>query len=232
MEKVTILVVDDEQDIVDLIKFNLKRTGYEVLEAYDGEEALVVAKNNHVDLILLDWMLPKKDGIDVCRELKRDNFTKNIPVIMVSAKNEEFDVVLALEIGADDYISKPFSVRELLARVKVVLKRYKDIPVSEEEGLISVNGLVIDKNRHAASFDGKNLGLTKTEFDLLLSLATHKTKAYTREQLLHKVWGADFYGDNRVVDVHIRRLRSKIEEVTSIEFVRTVRGVGYKFAEF
>ncbi len=229
---INILIVDDEKDIVDLIKFNLKRNGYNVLEAYDGEEALVMAKSSPVDLILLDWMLPKKDGIDVCRELKHENSTKNIPVIMVSAKNEEFDVVLALEIGADDYISKPFSVRELLARVKVVLKRYKDIPTEEESETITINGLVIDENRYSASYAGTNLGLTKTEFNLLITLAKHKSKVYTREQLLYKVWGDDFFGDNRVVDVHIRRLRSKIEAVTTDEFVRTIRGVGYKFVEF
>ncbi|MEI7941574.1 MAG: response regulator transcription factor [Candidatus Riflemargulisbacteria bacterium] len=226
-----ILIVDDEQDIVDLIKFNLKKTGYNVFEAYDGEEAIVVVKNNQIDLILLDWMLPKKDGIDVCKELKSESATKHIPIIMVSAKNEEFDIVLALELGADDYISKPFSVRELLARVKVVLKRYKDIPLLSKREIISINGLVIDENRHSALFEEHDLGLTKTEFDLLITLAKNKSKVYTREQLLYNVWGDDFYGDNRVVDVHIRRLRSKIEEVTALEFVRTIRGVGYKFVE-
>jgi two-component system alkaline phosphatase synthesis response regulator PhoP len=226
-----ILIVDDEQDIVDLIKFNLKKTGYNVLEAYDGEEAISVVKTNQIDLILLDWMLPKKDGIDVCKELKSESSTKHIPIIMVSAKNEEFDIVLALELGADDYISKPFSVRELLARVKVVLKRYKDIPLLSKSEIISINGLVIDESRHSALFEEHDLGLTKTEFDLLITLAKNKSKVYTREQLLYNVWGDDFYGDNRVVDVHIRRLRSKIEEVTSLEFVRTIRGVGYKFVE-
>ena len=227
-----ILIVDDEQDIVDLIKFNLKKTGYNVFEAYDGEEAISVVKDNQIDLILLDWMLPKKDGIDVCKELKSESSTQQVPIIMVSAKNEEFDIVLALELGADDYISKPFSVRELLARVKVVLKRYKDIPLLETREVIDVKGLIIDENRHYATFNGDNLGLTKTEFDLLVTLAKHKSKVYTREQLLYNVWGDDFYGDNRVVDVHIRRLRSKIEAVTTIEFVRTIRGVGYKFVEF
>ena len=227
-----ILIVDDEQDIVDLIKFNLKKTGYNVFEAYDGEEAISVVKDNQIGLILLDWMLPKKDGIDVCKELKSESSTQQVPIIMVSAKNEEFDIVLALELGADDYISKPFSVRELLARVKVVLKRYKDIPLLETREVIDVKGLIIDENRHSATFNGDNLGLTKTEFDLLVTLAKHKSKVYTREQLLYNVWGDDFYGDNRVVDVHIRRLRSKIEAVTTIEFVRTIRGVGYKFVEF
>jgi two-component system alkaline phosphatase synthesis response regulator PhoP len=231
MEMTNILIVDDEQDIVDLIKFNLKKTGYNVLEAYDGEEAILAVKNNQIDLILLDWMLPKKDGIDVCKELKSESSTKHIPIIMVSAKNEEFDIVLALELGADDYISKPFSVRELLARVKVVLKRYKDIPLLSKSEIISINGLVIDENRHSALFEGHDLGLTKTEFDLLITLAKNKSKVYTREQLLYNVWGDDFYGDNRVVDVHIRRLRAKIEEVTTLEFVRTIRGVGYKFLE-
>jgi two-component system, OmpR family, alkaline phosphatase synthesis response regulator PhoP len=232
MEMSNILIVDDEQDIVDLLKFNLTRSGYKTFEAYDGEEAINVVRSNNIDLILLDWMLPKKDGVDVCKELKNDKLTKNIPIIMVSAKNEEFDIVLALEIGADDYISKPFSIRELMARVKVVLKRYKDAPASEENVMISINGLDIDENRHSASFEGNKLSLTKTEFDLLLALAKNRSKVYTREQLLYKVWGNDFYGENRVVDVHIRRLRSKIEEVTSIEFVRTIRGVGYKFSEF
>lgn len=232
MDMTNILIVDDEQDIVDLIKYNLKKSGYNVLEAYDGEEAISVVKSNTVDLVLLDWMLPKKDGIDVCREIKRENATKNIPIIMVSAKNEEFDIVLALELGADDYISKPFSIRELLARVKVVLKRYRDISLPENKEIISISGLVIDENRHSAVFEGQDLGLTKTEFDLLITLAKNKSKVYTREQLLYQVWGDDFYGDNRVVDVHIRRLRSKIEAVTNIEFVRTIRGVGYKFVEF
>jgi two-component system, OmpR family, alkaline phosphatase synthesis response regulator PhoP len=226
-----ILIVDDEQDIVDLVKYNLIRNGYKVFECYDGEEGLSFVNKNPIDLIILDWMLPKKDGIDVCQEIKKSPITKNIPIIMVSAKNEEFDVVLALEIGADDYISKPFSIRELLARIKVVLKRYKEIPLPEETEVISMKGLVIDENRRTVFYENKELLLTKTEYDLLISLAKNKTKVYTREQLLYKVWGDDFYGDERVVDVHIRRLRSKIESVSTTEFVKTIRGIGYKFTE-
>lgn len=224
-----ILIVEDEQDIVELLEYNLRKAAYETIIAYDGQSALNILNKIKPDLILLDWMIPKIDGIEVCKKIKNNLELTHIPIIMVSAKSEEFDTVLALEIGADDYVSKPFSTKELLARIKAHLRRTRK---SEQENIVlAFENLVINKTKYEASIDDKSLNLTKTEFDLLYSLAKNPSKVYTRDQLLFKVWGSDFYGDNRVVDVHIRRLRSKIELLSEWQYIKTVRGVGYKFQD-
>ena len=225
-----ILIVDDEEDIVELLKFNLTNSGHQTLEAHDGKKALELIESKNPDLILLDWMLPEVDGIEVCKKIKTNDKTSNIPIIMISAKSDEFDKVLALEIGADDYVSKPFSIRELLARIKAILRRAKAKEELEiKTDVLEFDKLKIDKNTYEIYFEDSKLNLTKTEYDLIYTLASTPDRVLTREQLLYKVWGNDFFGDDRVVDVHIRRLRSKLEEVTNKEYVQTVRGVGYKF---
>ncbi|OGI10066.1 MAG: DNA-binding response regulator [Candidatus Margulisbacteria bacterium GWF2_35_9] len=222
-----ILIVDDEKDIVELIKYNLIKSSYETIVAYDGKDAIKLIEKNKPDLILLDWMLPGMDGIEVCKHVKGNRELNHIPIIMVSAKGEEFDKVLAFEIGADDYVPKPFSMKELLARIKAHLRRNNQL--ASDADLMVFDDLIIDKTKYEASIKQIPLNLTKTEFDLLHSMANNPSRVYSREQLLSKVWGDDFYGDDRVVDVHIRRLRSKIETKTDWEYVKTVRGVGYKF---
>ncbi len=235
-----ILIVEDEKDITELLDYQLKQAGYTTTIALDGEAGLMCVKTQRPDLILLDWMLPKLDGLDVCKQIKHNPLTNTIPIIMVSAKGDEFDKVLALEMGADDYLCKPFSVRELLARVKAHLRRIQPSAESSEilqpqltkasESLaLKFGDLMINLEQHSVSIKNSPLNLTKTEFDLLHTMANYPKKVFSREQLLYHVWGQDFYGDDRVVDVHIRRLRAKLESYTEIEFVQTVRGVGYKF---
>jgi two-component system, OmpR family, alkaline phosphatase synthesis response regulator PhoP len=226
----TILIVDDEEDIVELIEYNLKKAGYKTISCFDGEAALILIKKNKPDLVLLDWMLPKLEGIDVCKLVKNQAETQRLPIIMISAKGDEFDKVLALEMGADDYLCKPISQRELVARIKAVLRRtIQSYEQTAATGLLRFGELAIDAESYEASIQDKNLQLTKTEFDLLSVLAQNPSKVYTRDQLLYRVWGDDFFGDNRVVDVHIRRLRSKLEVLTTTEYVKTVHGVGYRF---
>ena len=226
-----ILIVDDEADHVELIRFHLEKNNFPVLTAMDGESALIDIRNLRPDLVVLDWMLPKMEGIDVCKKVRQDPTLSQTPIIMLSAKSEEFDKVLALELGADDYVSKPFSPRELVARIKAILRRSSGSveTLAKKEDHLNLGALSIDATTYEVRLEDKPLPLTKTEFDLLLTLARHPQRVFTREQLLYKVWGDDFYGDNRVVDVHIRRLRGKLEAVTEFEYVRTVRGVGYKF---
>ncbi len=227
-----ILIVDDEADLVELIRFHLEKNNFSVLTAGDGEAALIDIRRLHPDLIILDWMLPKMEGIEVCKKVRQDPTLAKTPIIMLSAKSEEFDKVLALELGADDYLSKPFSPRELVARVKAILRRSVGAvePVTKKEDHLTLGALTIDTATYEVQLNATPLPLTKTEFELLLTLAGQPQRVFTREQLLYKVWGDDFYGDNRVVDVHIRRLRAKLEAVTDFEYVRTVRGVGYKFS--
>jgi two-component system alkaline phosphatase synthesis response regulator PhoP len=226
-----ILVVDDEKDIVELLQFNLEKAGYQVVMAADGQAALELLFKQKLDLVVLDWMLPLLDGIEVCKRMKADKYLAKVPIMMLSAKGEEFDKVLALEIGADDYVCKPFSTRELMARVKALLRRTEDNQVEAvvSTEVLNFGFLRIDTIKYEALFDGKPLDLTKTEFELILTLAKQPNRVYSREQLLQQVWGYDFYGDDRVVDVHIRRLRSKLEAATDQEYIKTVRGVGYKF---
>lgn len=231
-----ILVVDDESSIVTLIKYNLEQSGFAVETACDGEEALRQAEAVSPDLIILDWMLPKFDGMEVCKDLRQRRITT--PILMLTAKDEEFDKVLGLELGADDYMTKPFSPRELVARVKAILRRVQQSPpepVEEEieaDSAIEVADLKLFPEKYEAYYKGTLLELTPKEFELLLFLAENKTRVLTRDQLLSAVWKYDFVGDTRIVDVHISHLREKIEENTKKpQYIKTIRGLGYKLEE-
>ncbi|MBG9367712.1 response regulator YycF [Streptococcus sp. NLN64] len=224
-----ILVVDDEKPISDIIKFNMTKEGYDVVTAFDGQEALEVFEAEQPDIVILDLMLPEIDGLEVAKTIRR---TSNVPIIMLSAKDSEFDKVIGLEIGADDYVTKPFSNRELQARVKAVLRRTELIAdVQEEEGKPSelvIRDLKIFPEAFVAHKRDQELELTHREFELLLHLASHVGQVMTREHLLETVWGYDYFGDVRTVDVTIRRLREKIEDTPSRpEYILTRRGVGY-----
>lgn len=222
-----ILVVDDEKPISDIVKFNLDKEGYDVVTAYDGEEALEKVESEEPDLILLDLMLPKIDGLEVARQVRAKH---NIPIIMVTAKDSELDKVVGLELGADDYITKPFSNRELVARVKANLRRQDQFQQSNEEvkNNIKIGPLVINSDSYSVTRDGAQLDLTHREFELLHYLAQHTDQVMTREHLLQTVWGYDYFGDVRTVDVTVRRLREKIEETPSNpQILVTRRGVGY-----
>lgn len=221
-----LLVVDDEKPIADILKFTFEKEGYQVVCAYDGEEALVVVQNERPDLILLDVMLPGKDGMDVCRAVRQSH---DVPIIMLTAKDSELDKVLGLELGADDYVTKPFSTRELVARVKAHLRRHQ--PKNEEKDqqhLLRVHELEIDLHSYTVDKTGEPLDLTHREFELLVYLAKHQGQVLTREHLLQSVWGFDYFGDVRTVDVTIRRLREKIEDDPSQpKYIITRRGLGY-----
>ncbi len=221
-----ILVVDDEASIRELLVFNLAKQGYETDTAADGGEALEKAAG--ADLILLDVMLPVMDGFEVCRQLKGNQATAAIPIIMLTAKNEEIDKVLGLELGADDYVAKPFSTRELIARVKAVLRRVQTKP--QDTMRLVAGPLVMDLNAYTAQVDGQELALTPKEYELLKLFLTNTGRAFSRDELLEKVWGYEYYGDTRTVDVHVRHLRAKLgvsPELT--DTIETVRGVGYRF---
>lgn len=221
-----ILIVDDEQPIVDMLAYNLKRANYEVLIARDGQEALDQARREGPDLIILDLMLPKIDGLEVCRALRRE---RDVPIIMLTARDSEVDRVVGLELGADDYVVKPFSVRELVARVKTVLRRAPARPTEGAEPLVQSGPLRVDPARHEARWEGALLDLTALEFELLHTLVRHAGQVLSREQLVEQVWGYDYYGDLRVVDAAVKRLRSKLRQAApSDELITTVRGVGYK----
>lgn len=228
-----ILIVDDEKPISDIIKFNLTKEGYDTVTAFDGREAIAKFEEENPDLIILDLMLPELDGLEVAKEVRK---TSHIPIIMLSAKDSEFDKVIGLEIGADDYVTKPFSNRELLARVKAHLRRTENIEsaVAEENASenstaeISIGELRILPDAFVAKKRGQEVELTHREFELLHHLATHIGQVMTREHLLETVWGYDYFGDVRTVDVTIRRLREKIEDIPSRpEYILTRRGVGY-----
>ncbi len=226
-----ILIVDDEKPIVDLLIYNLARDGYEFIEAYDGEKAVELAIEKKPDLILLDVMLPKMDGLAVCKKIKN---IMNVPIIMISAKGDEIDKIIGLELGADDYITKPFSVREVAARVKANLRKgeliNKDIviPKKIKPQFIEVGDLYLDLNKYEAKVRNKKIDLTIREFEVLKYLANQPGQVVTRETLLEKVWGYEYYGDIRTVDVTIRRIREKIEQDTSSpKILITKRGVGY-----
>ncbi|MBU9788528.1 response regulator transcription factor [Lentilactobacillus sp. IMAU92037] len=224
-----ILVVDDEKPIVDIEKFNLTKEGYEVSVAYDGEEALQQVKDVDPDLIILDLMLPKVDGLEVAREVRK---TKDTPIIMVTAKDSELDKVLGLELGADDYVTKPFSNRELVARVKANLRRQgtsnNNANEADDNQDIKIGDLVIHPEAYSVSKRGENIELTHREFELLHYLAQHIGQVMTREHLLQTVWGYDYFGDVRTVDVTVRRLREKVEDSPSHPtWLVTRRGVGY-----
>ena len=223
-----ILVVDDETPIVEILKYNLTKSGYRVIAAYDGEEGYQLALSEKPDLILLDVMLPKMEGFEVCRKVREKLST---PIIMLTARDEEVDKVLGLELGADDYITKPFSVRELLARVKANLRRNaSEIPDSDDAADMTFNNLTIIPSRYEAMKDGKVIDLTLREFELLKFLASQQGKIFSREQLLKNVWDYEYFGDLRTVDVTIRRLREKVEDNPAAPvFIMTKRGVGYYF---
>ncbi|MFN2219578.1 MAG: response regulator [Anaerolineae bacterium] len=223
---VRILVVDDEPPIVDVLVYNLERANYEVLVARDGEEALSKAQLEQPDLIILDLMLPRMDGLEVCRALRRE---RDVPIIMLTARDSEVDRVVGLELGADDYVVKPFSVRELMARVGSVLRRAAPREAADDSDLVRAGGLIVDAVRHEASWRGVDLLLTALEFDLLETFARHAGQVLSREQLLTQVWGYDYLGDLRVVDAAIKRLRAKLRRAAPAdELIVTVRGVGYK----
>ena len=234
--KKTILVVDDEKRIVDILVYNLQKEGYQTLEANDGEEAIRIATEKKPDLILLDIMLPKVDGLTVCKRLKA---ILNVPILILSAKDEEIDKILGLELGADDYITKPFSVRELVARVKANLRKVdaasqsteSDQEAQKEANIIELGDLVINVEKFEARVRGKVIDLTLREFEVLRYLAKQPGQVVTREILLEKVWGYEYYGDIRTVDVTVRRIREKIEKDTAApKILITKRGVGYYLA--
>lgn len=227
-----VLIVDDETHILELLRYNLESNGYKVIQSETGEEALGKLRNNHVDIILLDLMLPGIDGLEVLRKIRGTEAYKEIPVIMLTAKNEEFDTVLGLEMGADDYIGKPFGIHELLARMKAVFRRTKDNKNNreEKEEILYIGELTINKLTHEVTIRDKQLELPLKEFELLYILAKNRGRVFDRQYLLDKIWGYDYYGETRTVDVHIRSLRKKIEkDDKNPEHIKTVRGVGYKY---
>lgn len=223
-----ILIVDDEEHIVELLKFNLEVKGYKVLCAYDGVDGFNLAKEEKPDLVLLDLMLPGIDGIEVCRRMKSDSELKKTPVIMLTAKNLEQDKIKGLEIGADDYMTKPFSVKELMARVKAVLRRF-DLAREPEAEVLYIGELKIDIENYEVFKNQEKLDLTLKEFELLKVLAVNRSKVLSRNYLLDKIWGYEYFGETRTVDVHIRHLRKKIEDNDrNPQYIETVRGIGYK----
>ena len=223
-----ILVVDDEEHILELISFNLTNDGYKVIKANNGIDAVRLAIEEKPKLILLDLMIPGKDGYDVCREVRSNSEIRNIPIIMLTAKSEELDKILGLELGADDYITKPFSVRELLARVKAVLRRFS--VVEPESSVLVFGNLKADFEKREIHVKDKKLDLTLKEFELLEILIRNKGKILTRDTLLDKIWGYEYIGETRTVDVHIRYLRKKVEEDDkNPKLIETIRGVGYRF---
>ena len=222
------MVVEDDKALSEVLKYNLTKEGYNVVTAFDGSQALELARRERPDLILLDIMLPELDGFEVCRILRKE---MNVPIVMLTAKGDEIDRVVGLEIGADDYVTKPFSMRELLARLRAMFRRVEAVELkpTATEALISVNGIEIDTARRKVSVGGSTVNLKAKEFDLLAFLGRNKGIVFSREQLLEKVWGYDYPGSTRTVDVHIRWLREKIEaDPAKPKYLITVRGVGYK----
>ena len=227
MKKPKIVVIEDEVDILEVINYNLSKEGFDVCSALDGEEGLALIKKEVPDLVLLDLMLPGLDGIEICRKLKTDYSTRSIPIIMVTAKGEESDIVLGLGMGADDYMVKPFRPRELMARIRSVLRRGDFI--EEGEGVVSIDELVIDINRHEVKLEGKKIVLTAMEFKLLHFLASHPGQVFTRENLLNHVSSDDTFIIDRNIDVHIRSIRKKLNKHR--ELIETIHRVGYRFRD-
>lgn len=225
----TVLIVEDEEAIITLLRYNLEREGFKVLTSMDGEEALIVLKEKKPDVVVLDWMLPSLSGIEVCRQMRRNVETKNIPVIMLSARGEEDDRIRGLDCGADDYVTKPFSPSELIARLRAVLRRIR--PALSEKTL-NFADIKMDLTAHRVSRAGKEVHLGPTEFRLLRYFMEHPGRVFSREQLLDSVWGHDIYVELRTVDVHIRRLRKALSfEETMPDLIRTVRSAGYALEE-
>jgi len=232
-DKQMILVVDDEKDIVELVAYNLAQEGYEIRKAYDGEAALAMIRAEKPALVILDLMLPGIKGLDVCRAVRRDRATETIPIIMLTAKGDDLDKVIGLEMGADDYMTKPFSVRELTARVRAVLRRWQFRPDPEAEApeTFSFHELRLDYAACTVTVGGKRVDLGPTEYRLLTFFTRHPGRVYSREQLLDRVWGDETFVEPRTVDVHISRLRAAIEkDKDNPGYILTVRGLGYKFA--
>src|SRR3989304_314202 len=223
--KEKILIVDDEADILTLLEYNLEKAGFKVISANDGPDAVEITKREKPDIIILDIMLPSMEGTEVCKILKSGDATRHIPIIMLTAKGEEVDRIVGFELGADDYITKPFSPRELILRVKAVLKRGQE----QEAKIINAGPITIDVERSLATADGKLLKLTAIEFKLLLELAKSDGKVLSRDTLLDRAWGTEVYITDRTVDTHIRRLREKLGKTS--KYIETVRGFGYRFRE-
>ena len=233
MIKKKILAVDDEKNIVELIRMNLERSGFQVIPAYTGKEAIIKTMDLDPDLILLDLMLPDIDGFEVCRTIKLNEKTKDIPIIMITAKSEEADKVIGLGLGADDYVTKPFGIRELEARIKTVLRRCQrlDLAVKDVEQLpniIRFKDLVLDTIKYQVTKNGENIDLTLTEFRILKTLLENQDKVMSREELLAEISGDNSDTDIRTVDVHIRNIRKKLEEGEPYEYIETIRGIGYR----
>lgn len=227
MAEKKILIVDDEEHIRELLKFNLEKSGYTVYMAVNGVEGLKLAREKQVDLILLDLMLPGMDGFEVCKEIRKDNIISNVPIIMLTAKSEEIDKILGLELGADDYITKPFSIRELSARIKALLRRSN---VKYDNDVLKFGNIVLNLQTREVLKNGEKLEFTLKEFEVLKLLIQNKGKILTREILLDKIWGYEYVGETRTVDVHIRHIRKKVEEDDKNPlYIQTIRGVGYKF---
>jgi two-component system phosphate regulon response regulator PhoB len=219
-----ILLIEDEPSQVELIHYNLKAEGYDVLVALDGEEGLEVALEEIPDLILLDWMLPKVSGIEVCRQLRKSKITREIPIIMLTARSEESDKIRGLDIGADDYITKPYSIKELLARVRATMRRPSASVISDQ---LIVGNIVVDLQKHLVAVDGLEVNLGPTEYRLLITFMKSPERVFNRDQLLDYVWGISANVDTRTVDVHVGRLRKSLEGRTKTNIIRTVRGFGY-----
>jgi len=228
MEKTKIVVVEDEADILEVIDYNLSKEGFDVSSSTDGLEGLAFVQKEIPDLVLLDLMLPGMDGIEICRTLKADSATRSISIIMVTAKGEESDIVLGLGIGADDYVLKPFRPRELIARVKSVLRRGR-LKEEVNEDIVSIDGMVIDCNRHEVRLEGKKINLTAMEFKLLHFLASHPGRVFTREHILNNVSSEDAYIIDRNIDVHIRSIRKKLDKQRDL--IETIHRVGYRFRD-
>lgn len=227
MENRRILIIEDEPAIREMVCFAMERAGFDCVQANDAEEGQACIADRVPDLILLDWMLPGISGVDLARRLKREELTRNIPIIMLTAKGEEADRIRGLDVGADDYVVKPFSPRELVARINAVLRR---VSPETPEPVIEVDGLVLDSVGHWVSAKGQRLEMGPTEFRLLHFFMTHPDRVYSREQLLDRVWGRNVYVEERTVDVHIRRLRKAIEARGHDKLIQTVRGAGYRFS--
>lgn len=225
----TIAIIEDEQNIVELVKYNLDREGYNTISANNGRRGLELVKQELPNLVILDLMMPEMDGLTVCKQLRADAQTKFIPIIILTAKSEEADRVLGLEMGADDYVTKPFSPRELVARVRAVMRRSVKTDEGEPE-IIEIGEIKMDLRQHIVRVRGKEVELTPKEFDFLKLLLVNPGRAFTREFLLEHLWGYEYFGDTRTVDVHVRRLRQKIEnDPAEPIYLETVRGVGYRF---
>ena len=222
----TILIADDDANICELVRLYLEKEGFETVICFNGDRALEIFREGNIDLAILDIMMPKTDGVSVCREIRKES---NMPIIMLTAKGETFDKVLCLELGADDYVVKPFEGKELVARVKAVLRRSSSEEKEDDTKIVSYENMTVNLTNYELILNGNSMDIPPKELELLYFLASHPNRVFTREQLLEDVWGFDYYGDSRTVDVHVKRLREKIEGVSEQWQLKTVWSVGYKF---